>query len=345
MKISRLIVGAGLLALSLMSAAREAAPPVEIPESDTIIWRNTLHQDPTTITATLNDVRKLIQWSQTHGDLRALGRADALLLQSGNTNVESRILRAIINQRQHRFAEAAAVLRGVLAESPDHAQANFTLYSIALVQGDFALARTTCQRLQTLGFALIAQSCLHNLLGLEGEAEQAFLGLDAVVQSPPPHTPQERAWAAGTLAELAAAIDHPHTERYYRQALQLAPDDHYSAAGLAQWYLQHNQAEAALAALADRPRTDRLDLLRLIAMRKIPNIRSDSLYRQLKQRFESASQRDASLHLHERARFELDVEQRPEEALKLAEANYRQQKERADFQLLQRARQQAGMQQ
>ncbi|MBB3048281.1 thioredoxin-like negative regulator of GroEL [Litorivivens lipolytica] len=319
------------------SAFGNVAPEVRLPEGSDIVWRRTLHNAPPNRDL-LTKVKRLIEHSREQGDLRALGQAEALLAKPTESTTEIAVLKAVIAQRKHAFSEATVMLKQVLAQAPRHPQANFTLHNVALVQGNYALALSTCNRLGEIGYRLIQASCHYNLIGLEGQPEKAFTGLQSILQNPPAHSELESAWAMGTLAELAAAINHPETERYYSATLALSPKDHYSAAGLADWHLRQGAPDKALTVLSGRPSTDRLDLLRLIALRQSKRPGSEPLQRELQQRFERASQRDETLHLYERARFLLDVENNPRAALELAERNFAIQKERADLQLLQRAR-------
>lgn len=340
MPTARAIALAAGVAFSSILGATEA-PPVTTPEQNAVVWHRQNHHTPSR-SDRYEDVRRLIDHSRREGDLRALGRAQALLdSTSAPHTVEATVLRAIIAQRNHDFEGATTLILEALAQQPMHAQANFTLYNVALVRGDTALARSACGQLRTLGFALIERSCHYNLMALSGDAgaaQLAFKGLQNALGNNTRAQPVERAWASATLAELAASINHPDTERFYLQALSLSHDDHYSAAALADWYLGHGKATQALAVLARRPHTDRLDLLRLIAYRQLNSPAATELQQQLAQRFRAASERDSALHLYEQARFMLDVADQPKVALELAKRNFKQQKERADRALLERAK-------
>ncbi len=327
--------------LLLTSSATASPPPVTVPEGSSVIWTNaSLHQ--TSDINALASIRNLIELSRREGDLRALGQAESLLNHQP-LDLEAQVLRAIIAQRKHHFGEAANTLKTVLQSQPNHPQANFSLLNVAIVIGDYPLAHTACKQLGKLGYTLIFQSCFHNLLGLQGEPQAAFSGLQQALQQTQNQRPFETAWARATLAELAADIKHPNTARYYQQALLLAPNDHYSAASLADWHLQHNQPALALQVLNGRPATDRLDVLRLIALQSQGDTRqAGALQKSLQERFSATAMRDTDIHLHEHARFLLDVMRQPAAAHALAERNYRIQKERSDRHLLQRTRKAVG---
>lgn len=314
-------------------------PAVYQAEPGDVIW-----EGAATSAATLKkqnpdftEIRQLIEYSRHSGDLRALGRARAALNSMTESGHEQALLQATIDQRLHQFGDAKKRLQRILRDDPKHRQAQFTLYSIALVQGDYALATTLCEAIKRHGLRSVATSCHFNLMGLQGNPEAAFEGLNAAIEKFPPQTDAGYAWALGTLAELAAAIDHPDTAKYYRSVLATSPDDHYSASEYADWLLRHGKAAQAYTVLAGRPDTDRLILLRAIALKNLNDARSDQLIRELANRFERSERRQEDIHRHERARFLLDIRQQPQAALALAERNIATQQERADWRLLRRA--------
>lgn len=286
---------------------------------------------------TLIDIRQLIEFSRQTGDLRALGRARAALNNMSDTSQEHALLQATIDQRLHQFGDARKRLQGILRNNPEHQQAQFTLYSIALVQGDYELATTLCEGMSQRGLSWIATSCRFNLMALQGQPESAFEGLRAAVASQPAETSPAYLWALATLAELAAAVDHPDTGALYQRLLGLSPGDHYSASEYADWLLGHGKAPQAYALLTGRPDSDRLNLLRAIALQDMQEERAGDLIAELGKRFERSRRRQEDNHIHERARYLLDIKQQPEAALALAELNIQAQQERADWRLLRRA--------
>lgn len=330
--------------LWVATASHAAAPPVYQVALDSVIWRAD-QQQPLVVDALaeppLARVQALIQQSRIQGDLRPLGRAQALLdsLPRSQRDTEFAVLKATIAQRLHEFDRARKLLLNVLTTEPGHAQANFTLYSIALVEGDYDLADRSCAATK---WHWIATSCRFNLMGLQGQEQAAFEGLRAALEDDKTSDRRGYDWALATLAELAAAIDHPDSERHFRRALLTNPDDHYIAAEFADWLLRQRRADTALAVLDSRPDSDRLALLRTLAYQQLDDSRAETLAADLRERFARARRRGDDIHLHERARFELDVEGRPDIALRLARDNIAQQRERADWRLLRRAEAAAG---
>lgn len=334
---------ATLAFLWTVATSHAAAPPVYQVAPDSVIW--SADQQPLAVNALaespLARVQALIQQSRSQGDLRPLGRAQALLdaLPRSQRGAEANVLEATIAQRLHEFDRARELLLAVLANEPQHAQANFTLYSLALVQGDYALAARSCAAIE---WHWIATSCRYNLMGLQGQEQAAFEGLRAALADNKASDRRGHDWALATLAELAAAVDHPDSERYFRRALLANPEDHYIAAEFADWLLRQRRANTALGVLDGRPDSDRLALLRTLAYQQLDDPRAETLAADLRERFARASRRGDAIHLHERARFELDVEGRPDIALDLARDNFAQQRERADWRLLRRAETAAG---
>ncbi len=333
------------LLLSLNSASLHATtfgPEIRQAAPQDVIWRANSEgiTAPQRRTNSIENIRALIEHSRHSGDLRALGRAKAMLDNTMPHTIEHTVLLATIEQRLHHFDLAKALYLKVLNEQPNHPQAQFSLYAVALVQGDYKLAQDLCDSMSWRGMKWIATSCKFNLIGLQGQPENAFEGLHTAIEngigigSAGP----EFQWALATLAELAAAIDHPNTDEHYQRALTAAPKDHYSASEYSDWLLRQNRPDEAYIILEGRPDSDRLLLLRALALQAQGDSRADLLIVKLASQFEQARLRQESIHRHERARYLLDIKHNPIAALSLAELNITQQKERADRRLLERAR-------
>lgn len=327
-----------LTLLSTQGLATALGPPVFQAAPADVIWDARGIAEPPRRGADLETLRALIEHSRQTGDLRALGRAKAIVDTIDTPTAEHTVLAATIAQRLHHFDDAKTLLLDVLAVQPNHRQALFTLYSIALVQGDYDAAAPLCEAMSRHGLDWLAVSCHFNLMGLQGNPVPAFNGLRGAIDTRPGDNSVAYHWALATLAELAATIDHPDTDTYYRQVLVATPNDHYSASEYADWLLHKGRARQAYAVLSGRPDSDRLLLLRAIALQKMGDARADSLATELAKRFERASLRQDNTHNHERARYLLDIAHQTDAALTLAERNFAQQKERADRRLLQRAR-------
>ncbi|MGQ3092656.1 MAG: hypothetical protein ACT6RP_04335, partial [Roseateles sp.] len=112
----------------------------------------------------------------------------------------------------------------------------------------------------------------------------------------------------------------------------------YTRAALADWLLARNRATEALALVEGSPdaEADTLLLRRVIALRQLGRDAAAPTAL-LRERLAAAERREPAKHAREQARFALDVEQQPREALRLAELNWATQREPADALLLVRA--------
>lgn len=154
--------------------------------------------------------------------------------------------------------------------------------------------------------------------------------------------PISRLWAEGTLGDLAAQLGLDSAAVHWGSVLQHAPDDLYTRAQLADWQLQAGNLRATLALTKGYDQVDALAVIRAIALREAGAPEADALTDSLRERFAEAQWRGTLLHQRDFARFQLDIENRPELALKHALANWETQREPLDTRLALRAAQSAG---
>ncbi|MBW8846288.1 MAG: hypothetical protein JF607_15090, partial [Burkholderiales bacterium] len=150
-------------------------------------------------------------------------------------------------------------------------------------------------------------------------------------------------WLALMRAELAErAGDETAAPTLYRLALA-GQDEVYTRAALADWLLARGRAAEALTLLERSPdaEADALLLRRVIALRVLGRDASTPSA-QMRERLAASDRREPGRHAREQARFALDVEAQPREALRLAQANWAFQREPADALLLLRAALAAG---
>jgi hypothetical protein len=144
-------------------------------------------------------------------------------------------------------------------------------------------------------------------------------------------------------AELAERLgDDAQAPVLYR--LSLAGEDAvYTRAALADWLLARQRAAEALLLVQRSPdaEADALLLRHVIALEQLGR-RDAALVATLRERLAAGERREPGRHAREQARFALDVEGQPREALRLARLNWQRQREPADAVLLMRAAQAAG---
>lgn len=345
-------VFSGLL-LSLAAVHAQAAPaPIDtdfspgqvlltLPDMPAPVAGNT--DDPSLLA---DQVQQYLEQSRREGDPRFLGYAQDRLVAWPEDRMTNRllILRATLQQSLHQFDQARQDLEQVLAGTAgraDRVQALLTLANLETVQGNYAQAGAHCDRLQALYPGLIAASCQAQVRGRSGSAEAAFSALasDLAISAEPASA---RAWAQGTLAELAAQLDRPDTRAHWQQALELAPDDLYIRAQYADWLLIQGDHQGALALTEGYDRVDSLAVLRAVAMQRLGHPEADSLVADLDQRFAEARWRGTLLHQRDYARFLLDLRSEADAAVAQASANWQSQREPMDTRLLMQAALAAG---
>jgi hypothetical protein len=240
-------------------------------------------------------------------------------------------------QARHDFDGGLAQLRGLLARedlAPElRAQALLDSAAIHQLRAELPQARALCEQLKPLA-PLPAAACLAELDSLAGNAPAAA---QALARLSPGRSVLP--WLALMRAELAERMGDPAAFGLYRQALAGA-DEVYTRAALADWLLNKNRAAEALA-LTRGSEADALLLRQVIALRRL-NRDATAPTARLRDSLAAADRREPGRHAREQARFALDVDNQPREALRLAQANWAWQREPADAVLLLRAAQAAG---
>ncbi|MBC8117977.1 MAG: hypothetical protein H7X75_00180 [Burkholderiaceae bacterium] len=291
--------------------AKGGAAPVELPPAQRI-----------------DNARRLIQAGRASGDPRTLGYAEAALNgmpETGPNGVEVLVLRATIEQSRHRFEEARTFLDRAIEQAPSHVQARLTRATIAYVGAQLDAARADCEALR--GSAPpVAMICTAIGDSLSGNNTRALSALQSVSD------PALRGWAlslAGEIHEQQGALDAAvaaYTASLARDA------DLYTTVALVDALIAQKQWTQADSLLAPLPATDAVLLRRWILARRQQRDASE-LQALLADRFAAAQARGELLHAREAALFALERGD-PATALKLARANWNDQREPADLRIL-----------
>jgi thioredoxin-like negative regulator of GroEL len=287
-------------------------------------------------------IQQQILQARRDGDPRYLGYASGLLSQWPENRLTDRlrVLRATVQQSLHQFDDARADLQTVITTANDPAQkrqARLTLANLELVQGRYEQAGAQCQALIESSPGLVAHSCQAQVQGRTGQPHAAYQQLLDRTRAEQRHNSSARLWAEGTLADLAAQLGDARARDHWLFILSQQPDDLYTRARLADWFLDNNQPDSALSLTEGYEHVDSLAVIRAIAMLKTVHPQADALITRLKERFSEAHWRGSLLHERDLARFQLDVEGQAPQALGYALANWQDQREPEDTRLVLRA--------
>ncbi|RBP32375.1 hypothetical protein DET50_104144 [Marinobacter pelagius] len=347
-------IGLGLAGLLLSPDPLQAAPsPIQSDFADDAVVATLPdtppipEQLPTTSTDLADRVQNLISQARSTGDPRYLGYAERLFQRWPESSLNDRllVLRATLSQSLHRFEQAREDLTVVLERSRNRQhriQARLTLANLETVRGRYAEAQHHCYQLALDYPGLIAESCSAQVAARTGDPEAAYRALETRLANSDAKRPTARLWAEGTLGDIAAQLGREAAARHWRDVLSASPSDLYIRAQLADWHLQRGHYREVVALTESYEQVDSLAVIRAIAMHRSQHPEQDALTQQLRERFSEARWRGALLHQRDYARFLLDVEGRPEQALEHAWDNWQSQREPLDTRLLLRAAQAAG---
>jgi hypothetical protein len=350
----RAIAGLGLAAIVTTSGQAIAAPIV--PASDATVLerlpfkandpvaremaslRRQLQLDPNNQVVAAKLAQRYFDLVGEEGDPRYLGYAEAALAPWWKLPAppdEIQVLRASLKQFRHEFASAIQDLDAVLARTPRHAQARALRAILHIVQARYAAARSDCNALHDLSSELIATGCETMVDGLNGQNGSAYQRLNAALQATPNASKGDQLWILLRLAEMAQRLDRPReAELHFKRALSLDILNTFLLAAWADFLLDQHRNLEVMSLLQEKGRSDNL-LLRMVLAEQG---KSDALALQhratLAARYAAAQMRGDTVHQQEEARFALRIENNPAKALRLAQENWKVQREPRDARIL-----------
>jgi hypothetical protein len=309
--------------------------------------RRAVAAHPADAGAALALAQRYLEAARAQGDPRYAGLAFAALAAwpvPATAPDAVLLMLATLQQFVHDFDTAAGNLERLVQRSPGDAQAWITLATVRRVQGRYADSDRACaglagaQAAQPGQVGLYARACQAENDSLRGEFQASRDAITELLRSA--RLPAAaRNWLLTTLAEGEARAGLPdRADAAYREALA-AQADAYTALSYADFLLDSLQPAAALTRLQDQPRTDAV-LLRLAfagVQADAPQARRDVA--ELRERMALAWQRPEarSTHAREGAMFALWIDKSPRQALALARANVKHQREPLDLLLFARA--------
>ena len=281
--------------------------------------------------------------SRATGDLRFLGYAEATLapwLNSSPVLPAVLVLHATILQSRHSFDASLKELDRALATQPDNPQAWLTRATVLRVSGRYDEALASCAHLEKLADAAVTTLCKESLRSLTGHLESAYT---TVASLPSRSLPDEvRAWRYSELGEMAERLGRDtEAEHWFSEGLQYAGDDFYTRTAYADLLLRQGRDADTLRLLGDYRSMEPMLLRVAIAEKHTDDSQAIKTDTFLSNAFAVEEQRGDAVHRREQARFLLDVERHPAQALAAAQENWRVQREPDDVLILLRAAQAA----
>jgi tetratricopeptide (TPR) repeat protein len=298
-----------------------------------------LTERPTDLRLALQVASQDIRMARSESDPRYNGYAEAALrpwwsLPHPPNSVL--LLRATLRQATHDFAGATEDLDRVIADDRRDVQARLTRATILQVQGRYDQALADCRSLALLAEPLVTTTCIAGVSALNGQARFGRQALQAAIDRMPFHESAEiRLWALNLLAEIEARLgDAVMAEAHFREALSLGIRDVYLLGAFADFLLDIGRPAEVQMLLKGELRIDPLLLRLALAEQSLDAPALSRHVADLGERFSMSRLRGDVSHRREEVRFTLLLLKQPQEALRLAAANWAVQREPADTRLL-----------
>jgi thioredoxin-like negative regulator of GroEL len=245
------------------------------------------------------------------------------------------LLRALIRQNRHDFDGALQDLAQILLKEPGNIQAWLTRAVILKVRARYDQARLSCLPLAESKDPLLAITCLSDVDSLIGRAQESYNFLREFLRGHKPTSEEQHLWSLTVLAEIAARIGrNEEAEQFFKEALAARRQSAYLLAAYADFLLDQGRSAEVAALLADRTSVDTLLLRFALAKQQLKAEDLPDVVGKIRDRFAASRLRSENFHQGDEARFALYLLGRPQDALRLAEANWTSQREPQDARIL-----------
>ena len=282
----------------------------------------------------LEIAHRYFELAMAQGDPRFVGYAAATIapLQASADNSAGYWLqRGLIEQYSHDFPAALASLERAVTIDPAGAEPMAWRSAIFMVEARYPEALAECKRLTPFTPPLFSTGCTSYVLATTGQLAAAYQQLGQVLAAAPDADPGLQVWARTRLGDMALRLQRPdEADGHFRAALGFGLNDQYLLGAYSDFLLERGRPADVVKLLEPWERSDVLLLRLALAGAAMKEARAGNWAGQLRDRFQAAALRGDRLHEQEAARFELDIEKRPKEALALAARNYTVQKEPRD---------------
>lgn len=284
-------------------------------------------------------IADLLALAASTGDMRLAARAERLLQDYPGNSSDPDVLRAraFVAQHDHRFDEAISLLDRLVAADPRDGDALLARAQIHLVQGALQHAGRDCAALSLGVDATLGTLCTASLSLRRGRyasaarlAERARAGAGA-------NSAELRRYILVLRGEIASRAGEPAADRWFQQALQLAPRDVRTLAAFARHLRRSNRPADVETMLRGAPVTDGLLLERALAAKALRRSNATALAAAVDRRFARSRAVGETPELRDEAEYMLTLRADPDRALALALKNFRTQRDAEDVDLLVRS--------
>jgi len=275
--------------------------------------------------------------------LKLAGKTLAWWSDTAEPPIDVLVLRANINQIDHRFDDALADLNQVIARDPYNPQARLSRAFVLTTTGKARAAMRDCGQIRPNVSLTIRETCAARALSLTGSARKSLMRLEASLRAFKSNSQAERTFILSVAAEISARIGETQkASALYSELLDAEPRSVFARAAYADFLIVQNKLAAAREIIGDNPHTEALLLLRVLAASGPTDEEARNAAAVLRARMTADLARDDYSHAREYARFALKRMDDPQFAFDMAKANWRVQKEPLDARILLAAAQAAG---
>jgi tetratricopeptide (TPR) repeat protein len=320
-----------LLVLCCAFAAQAQRPAALMPtDPDTVIERlpkgyslasNIPAADASPSASTLQQARGLLAAAAQTGDARLASRAEAVLSRfpADDTRADVLRMRAFAAQHRHDFAEARRLLDRWITRDPRAGDARLARAQIHVIGGRLDAARADCAALVLGVDAGDGMLCVAMLSMRQGQYPAAASVVGRWLAQNPDGDRDGRRYALTMRAEIAARAGERDAERYFRDALALAPDDVRTLAAYARFLRGAGRAREVDALLRGHPGHEGLLLQRALALRETDPAAADAIAAKLARGYAAAHRLGRAPELRDEAELLLTLRLDPQGALALAQ--------------------------
>lgn len=340
----------GVVALLLISSAARGGEAY-LPDDDKVLetlpqtvlgqrdelttLRAQLAADPQNAELAAQVARLYLKIGKRGGGPRYFGYARAALQpwwDAADAPSEVLGVRANLKETNHEFVAALQDVETLIERSPRDLQARIDQVNLLRVLGRYDQANTATHALSQFAEGAARVFCRAPLMAVQGGAEEAVSILDEAIPVTRENLPNVLPWMLTLRAEIARALGEDDiAEGYYRDCLRFDDGYSYCKRAYADFLLDRDRAGEVLTLLGDDLTDNGLLLAAAIAARRTgQETLAEDLKSQLADRFRETRLRGDLPHGRYEARFALELEDSPAQALDIALANWQVQKEMRD---------------